>query len=300
MRGVVLATTLVGAAIGCEVLASYDDLTRGGVRPPGLGMGDAGEAGDAPSVLDAGDADVPIDGGSDSPLPSPEAAANYRAAILADHPIAYFRLADTSGPECVNEIDSGIHAVCTSVTFGARGIFGDGPQGAVRFPNDTVQITMPDDDGGLDFPGRVPFAFEVWIQPDLLPLKNALIYDNLEKDPGTMTPGIGTAFLLAPEGGTRFERWLRPYSPWLGGNNPTPISTTAFTHLVLTFDGTTLALYSNGSPASNANAKEDGGKVNHKAALWGGYTGAIDEIAIYAHALSAGRILAHLNAGSAK
>ncbi len=83
-------------------------------------------------------------------------------------------------------------------------------------------------------------------------------------------------------------------------------ATTAWTYLVLTKAGTTLTLYVNGTAVASATVT---GTVNTSTNILAigrlgssnseYFNGSVDEVAVYASALSAGRIAAHYSAATA-
>jgi hypothetical protein len=69
----------------------------------------------------------------------------------------------------------------------------------------------------------------------------------------------------------------------------------SYSHVVATYDGTTMSLYLNG--IHNSDKQDTDPRITSTAMGIGeNFVGSIDEVAIYDHALDAGRVSAHFHA----
>jgi len=165
----------------------------------------------------------------------------------------------------------------------------------------------------FDFADRAAFTFEAWIKPEAVQLSRfARIAGKENPVPG---PRQGWDFLAIgweADGGTpslSFERWYLADSSEASSaavlNNPT-ISSTGFTHVAITYDGTASRVYLNGLSAAEAlstSAIPDTTSTFRVGAdPFGGsnWLGEIDEIAVYEKALLPDRIAAHYDQGKAE
>src|SRR5262249_54431949 len=105
--------------------------------------------------------DAPVD--VDAPGEDAPAASVYRAAILADNPLAYWRFGEASGTTVHDETGHGHDGtIGTGVTLGAGGaILGDADT-ALQLAG-TQGVDAGD---AFDFPNNAPYSLEGWIKPD--------------------------------------------------------------------------------------------------------------------------------------
>ena len=285
------------AAAACASLLGVDDVSYYAAPPDGSQIGR-----DGPFAPDGAPTDGPsLDGPAlDTSRPdgavTSERAAAYAAAVLADKPIAYWRLSDSDAGSCRNEVDGGYTATYQGkIEFGAQGIFDDDNERAV-FLSDQASLPVALKAGAapLDFPGGRNFALEAWVKrsgadasDDVL---GAQLQFTAEPEP---KPFLGiTLFVYPGRSIARFERWFGP--DHLG---PLEVESTAavtpgqFHHVVVSVTGDEMRLFvdtkqtlQGGGTAADANAM---------GFVWGPLLGALDEIAIYDHALTEERVKAH-------
>jgi hypothetical protein len=286
VRRVLPALALVPLA-ACWLAASFDGLVSAG---PSDGSVDAGtpEAGpgDALDVLDGS--------------PSCVTAPTYKDAVLAELPVAYWRLDDRT-PTTVALDSIGQHngTYAGGVTLGQPGALKNDTDPAATFDGDGGIVTI-----GAVFPflGMESFSLEAWIKPTGSDAEFRGIVSN-------ESPSIANRqgyLMYVDTGPTRagFERWAN------GTSDPTVLdgglAVGAWSHIVGTFDGTSLVLYVNGLATSQVKGKIAIIPANTTfviGALNGGmqptnFQGSIDEVAVYDHALAADCVMSHYKLGT--
>jgi hypothetical protein len=165
----------------------------------------------------------------------------------------------------------------------------------------------------FDFVDRAAFTFEAWIKPEALQLSRfARIAGKENPVPGPRQGWDVLAIGWEADGGTptlSFERWYLADSSEAGSSafvdNPT-VSSTAFTHIATTYDGTASRMYLNGvsvAEALSTTAITDTASTFRVGAdPFGGsnWLGEIDEVAVYEKALPPDRLAAHYDQGKAE
>jgi PKD repeat protein len=226
------------------------------------------------------------------------APASYRSTILADNPVSYWRLGETSGTKATDSAGTSNGSITGGVTLGVAGALASDTDTAMQFDGKSGYVSVPDKTT-LDFSGD--FTIEAWAKP-------------------TALNGIGGA-IVHKGGATGYPVWqyrlgITSGNKWRGtvfvGNtnvivtDPGTPSTTAWTYLVMTKAGNTLTLYVNAVAVATTTI---GGAVNTSTGILAiGRTGAsssdyfsgrIDEVAVYGTALTPARIQAHYSAAIA-
>ncbi len=207
----------------------------------------------------------------------------YSQEVLADGPIAYWRLDDAAGSTTVVDASGNGH----TGTLTNNKIVLDKPgvsNTAAQFDG-TGYIDLGDK---FSFDGQAAMSVEGWFWP--------------------LGEGHGFLGKATYAAGSGYDGWFFAEGAGVlqiirgGALLTTPkLDKTKFTHVVMTYDGTNYVLYINGvqdkTKASLTSVAKHGsgfriGNVNQ----WGSYTGWIDEVALYDKALPAPRVLAHFNA----
>ena len=208
--------------------------------------------------------------------------------MLADNPLGYWRLGETSGTTAA---DSSGHdrngAYLNGVTLGIPGALSGDPNTAASFDgvNDCVQVP---DEQALRLNGS--WTIEFWAKQ--IAFANSF--------PGLLVKGSAHT----PHG---YLIWADPFGGlWLERNNK-EISTgrgaltSTFRYFVVTYDGSKVRWYVDGAltatsaahfPANNGKQPLTLGEGNEY-----GNDG-LDEVALYGSALSAARVAAHYAAGA--
>jgi len=263
----VLAVVLAG---GCS-LSNVPDLSSG------RGAVDSGA--EASATSDAGPGIV-ADGGG----------AGYRAAVTGAGPIAYYRFEEASGTVAHDERGAFDATYGTGVTLGGDG-FVDGSR-AARIGTTGPGITGPL--AGLDFAARAPFSFEAWVSPHAFPNGHGMVFFKGDgSGPGFQEIG---AYVTAPDK-LVFERYVDGQEVTVSASLPVD----RFTHVVCTYDGSTLRLFRDGAlVGSLADGRSQPAKgppitfgFDPAGAGQSFFDGSLDELAIYDRALSEGEVARH-------
>jgi hypothetical protein len=262
-----LFAIVVASAAACS-LGDFSGYSSGPSAPDDGGAGDA-NAERGPNAAEGGT-------GSD----------RYRDVVIADGPISYWRLDETSGTRCKDEMGHHDGTYDTDVTFGAPGaIAGSGTAALFTLESGTIAIG-----NAFEFPDLQPFSFEAWVKPTSVPTSGTIFATTTFDPNASYRPSQGTTFFLSADG-VGFERWGDELLQFTHLQNR-PLEANAWSHLVVTFDGTLTKLYVNGGVASVDGTGRPMPKTPRPFA-WGTMKGAFDELAVYDHALSPVRVLAH-------
>jgi hypothetical protein len=255
----------------------------------------------APDAPDASASASGSDGSStlDGVAPDGEVgskASRYRDLILADAPIAYWRMATISGGKTVPD-ELGKNELVLQGTYetGVPGAIDGDP--AIRFDGRSG-YAFATDPRAFDFPGGVPFTIECWVQRDPLTDGDVVQYiaGNFE---GSAPTRNGYALYVRPDlrdPQTKFELYTQSEKGVFG----TFVAAGAWAHYAAVFDGTEMKLYVDGNVSSavtltgSMTARTSKFTVGARDAGIFRFPGAIDEVAVYAKALPLGKILAHV------
>jgi len=307
-----LLVVLAPSLSGCLALLPLDGLTEGGDAASGQEAGsDATSPNDAahlPDAIGPTDATSPTpDAGQDGERDSaPEAAPadgdagappDYPSTVLADKPLAYLRVDESSGTVAHDTTGNGNDGKYTGgFTLGVPGALLTDSDPAASLDGSTGYI----DFGNLfPFVGTVPMTLEIWAKPSALTTSYPSLFSRQIDSPRS------GYFMFVRDTGNGdsntfgFERWNDAgyQTAWLQA----PVSS-SWHHFVGTFDGTTARAYVDGQLVASNGATQSLGSFT--ATLQVGacvlgqdfFAGAVDEIAFYGAALSQARILAHYHA----
>jgi len=235
-------------------------------------------------------------------------ATDYSSVILADNPLAYYRLEETSGTTAIDSSSSGQFP-------GTYINNNNGPFPFLGWPGiQTNAVALSSAEGGdyvaagyysqLNQPG--PFSFEIWARPISIPtggnyrcpIGNSPAYGTATQSGWYVyqTPDVPSEFALVTPTGDVF------------------IQTTNYTvfnwyHLAGTYDGTNMSFYVNGvligtqkASAYVANSVNNSGAcvfaLGERGDGYGNFDGELDEAAYYTNALTLAQIQAHYQAGT--
>jgi Concanavalin A-like lectin/glucanases superfamily len=231
--------------------------------------------------------------GKDLPISesgTPPSGEAYRDAVLADGPIAYFRFDEMSGTSAKNEIaGSLVTAVypASGVTLGAEGI--NASSRSVRLDLASAPVNVFN---ATSFVGEQPFTIEAWFLVDAAATKVQL-FTNMDNE-GDGSTRTGQWMLLSPSGVITTETWAAGAHIFFT-KGPTQVPSGAWHHVVFLHSDALQkdVLYVNGGDGSGGRLGA-GARVAATSPLsFKGFTGRVDEVAIYAKVLPPDRIAAH-------
>jgi Concanavalin A-like lectin/glucanases superfamily len=247
-------------------------------------------------------------------------AIDYPTTILADHPVAYYRLEEASGSDSVADSSGndftgyvtyvtqsdgttvypqlGVPGIDTNAALFATST-GVG-QGNIDIPvNSTINPPLADGTNGA------PFSAELWVQATTdsgnfeVPLDDSGFFN-------TANPNSSGWNIYQTAGpGSTWSYSVRPNPGYVGSGPAVVVG--QWTHLVLTYDGTNAIFYVNGVVGIPAvkipqflvnDASEDLIMGEGPATGFAPYDGAMDEVAIYNYALSADQVANHYQVGT--
>jgi hypothetical protein len=232
-------------------------------------------------------------------------AASYPATVLADNPIAYYRMEDpTNATSVIDSSSSGAYTAYItfddSATWPQLGQPGVGSNsvsfhlaGQVQKPYISVPYTP-------DLNPTGPFTLEAWVRPTSVGGT-----DDWRSPVGCfsgwgVSPYAGWFFYQSPGSGASWIWVEQGGGIWVGA---VPIRKNQWDHLVASFDGTIVTFYVNGVNSGSANAA--GSAVNAVNPFCVGqrgdnamfFDGNVDEVALYTNALSEAQIQLHYAVG---
>lgn len=229
-----------------------------------------------------------VDGGG------PGGGGNYDVEVLADSPLAYYRLGESSGTSMVDASGNGRNGTYTGVTLGASG--------ALSGDTDTA-ITLA---GASTSYASVPFA--AWMSPAAVTLEawvkststDAVVFGTMQTfgQPYYLriSSTLGLYFAARTSGG---DSWANNTGQTVRDGN--------WHHIVGTFTPGTIKAYLDGAlVATNTGGAYANSLIAATSDLAIGrrgnglyFGGQVDEVAIYGTALSATRVAAHYAAATA-
>lgn len=256
-----------GGTAGRDDAATLDPRQDGGITSES----DAGRLFDSGSEGGSGDAGT---------------VSAYRSAVLADGPLAYWRLGEAVAGLATDEI--GLHPGVYQKAGGLKsteGATGDRDK-AVLFDG-VGSINVGD---VFDFAGQ-PFSVELWAKPSSVTTGYRRLVSKER-----FSPDQGWHFEVSPDLKIDFDIRRDGVSDGLSAN----VTPDVFTHVVVTFDLSTLRLYLNsvnvasrpttlGLIATTGTGLTLGGIDGSPEA----FLGALDDIALYGKVLTSAQISAH-------
>jgi hypothetical protein len=221
----------------------------------------------------------------------------YSAAILADHPLAYYRLGEAAC--CVAADSSGFNQNATyagsGIAFGAPGLLSGDPDTAIS----TSGVTAVSRDAGFLPGGSAARTFELWEQTTTTCCNQSLFSYGMSN----ATSQYFQLSIRPISGGT-----LLYFIGWgndAAFNTPYAINDGRPHHIVLSWDGVSLVtFYVDGQQIGQAGLAPLGTALAAQPleignGVDGAFSGTLDEFAAFAGALPADRVNAHWQAGTA-
>jgi len=235
-------------------------------------------------------------------------AADYPTTILADHPLGYYRLEETSGYSAADSSASGLYPgniiYSPDQTYPVLGNPGIDTNSILLSASDTPDYVAVGYYPEFNQPG--PFSFEVWMRPTSIPtggnyrcpIGNSPAYDTATQSGWYVyqTPNTPSELALVTPTGDVF------------------ITTTNYAlfqwyYLAGTYDGTNMSFYVNGvlvgtqrASAYVANSVNNAGvctfAIGQRGDGYGNFDGGLDEAAFYTNALTSLQISNHYAVGT--
>jgi hypothetical protein len=273
------------------------DVSSGGTAGNGGSGGTSGSTADG-SADDANDgAPADADAGLDP-------AAEYAGAVLADQPVGYWRFEESSPQVPAKDWSgAGQHGTYLNGALpSVEGIFADTK--ALHAPTGHNFVEVGD---VFDFAPDQSFSLEAWVKLAPLPMEDsgASIYRRvLSKEISGGAARTGYSLLV------NYDTLAVNASRWNAGVSVCAISAPsvtygAWTHLVLTYDADAaqLRLFTNGlANTTSCSGAMDGNanpfRISAASDSANGIAGAVDEVAVYDHALAPARAQAHFALGA--
>src|SRR5262249_19693161 len=233
-------------------------------------------------------------GAEDESVGSRQEGLGYSNEVLSDAPVGYWRLGETAGTTLQDSSGASRNGTYLgSPGFGSPGALSGDPNTSVPF-NGSSQYAQVPYTAALN-PGP-SFSVEAWAYVT----GGAGTYRAVIS---SRTTANGYTIYAGP--GNTWEFWTAVSGSKLVGT--TPIANNVWTHIVGTYDGTTSRLYINGhlelsgartySPNTSRPLRIGAGAPENATPNYY-FPGRIDEVAVYASALSPTRVQAHYNAAT--
>jgi len=236
-----------------------------------------------------------------TPTPtSTPALSAYAAAVLADNPIAYWRLGELSGTTAVDRAGHGHDGTYRNApTLGVAGAIANDSDPAVHFTGSATQSVLVPASAATN--GLNPFAVEAWVRTTNTTQTGYVI----SQDTTNWVLQIGGE----PGSGRRVAQWGLVRGTFCSGvgilSGMTSIADGNWHHLVGVYASGWARLYVDGFEEVSSGQNFCSGSVaplsiGARSDGANPFIGDIDEVAVYAGGLSASRIAAHYSAGANK
>jgi hypothetical protein len=224
---------------------------------------------------------------------APPGLLTYRAAVLADAPVAYWRLDDTASlaVDELGHVDGTYGGACT---HGVTGALAGDPDHALHLDGTSCKVTLPDK---LAFPNNLPYSVEAWVLTPTAPTDYRVVFS---KESRMVTGPVDGYALVDSPAGIYLERSIDQVNP-MTVIVAHPLG--RFFHVVGVYDGAAMTIYVDAVPATFTSPDARSMPAFSGNAFIGGdsfgdfYPGTLDEVAVYDHALAPARITLHHDLG---
>jgi hypothetical protein len=212
--------------------------------------------------------------------------------IVGDGPVAYYRLSDT-GPTAKDEMGAHDGVYVGTLSHGAGAIAGDSDGALVADGLGWIDVAA-----SFPFTGNASYSIEAWVAPKPSSTLTGVLARNIANPGATPTDGYS---LYIDKAAPIMGRWLSSSEQSVSAS---AVPDGTFSHVVGTYDGTTLKVYVDGVLAGSSPAPReivsptaDVTIAATRNGTYGYFVGALDEVALYDHVLSADRIAIHHSTG---
>ncbi|MDQ6739827.1 MAG: fibronectin type III domain-containing protein, partial [Actinomycetota bacterium] len=236
------------------------------------------------------------------PIISAEAAGNYSSVALSDSPNAYWRLGEAPGATAATDATGHGNSLTVqgAPALGAPGAVTGDSNTAAQFSSATAVLTRT----SAPVTTTANWTLEAWLYPAALPQSSVAIYNGVDASgQGGYGFGIGSN-----TGGSGSNLIANLGSAGFIASGYTFAAANRWYHVAMTRDATTLRFYVNGQPTASTSTVAPaavgarfsiGAGVNSSGAAVSPFSGTIDEAAVYAAPVSAGRVAAHYQEAAA-
>lgn len=201
---------------------------------------------------------------------------------------SYWRLGETSGTTAAASSGSVTGTYTGVYTLGVSGGIAGDANAAVRLAGGYVDMG-----DNHDFTGTASFSLEAWVRPTTIDGTSRRI---VSKALGGLQ---GFELFVNSGSGISFQRIAGATNTVTASSPPL----TTWSHVVATYDGTTMRLYVNGSLASSAASalslidNAAAFRVGNSALGTDGWAGDLDDVAVYGGVLNATQVQNHFQCG---
>jgi hypothetical protein len=226
-------------------------------------------------------------------------AYNYATTVQADQPIAYYRLGESSGALANDIAGRSFNATINGgVTLGQAGALAVSTDTAILLNGSSGYLALPFGVNPTNWGG---LTLEIWVK---LTNNSFINFPRLlaNEQPASSKKGFDLALAPSSDGHScYFILGFGSSSSSLAFGSGV-LAASSWYHVVCTWNGATMTAYINGaavgtlSAAGSLAATTNLINIGRSPATGDYLPGAIDEVAIYNYALSAGRIAAHYSA----
>ena len=237
--------------------------------------------------------------------------AGYKGVILTDHPASYWPLNETTGTTIhdVAGTNNGTAVNTNGLTLSWPGILSSQGDTAIYFNNTNNGYVSVPYSSTLN---TTNFSVEAWLDMPTFPANAQSANENPVSFCNGGTPhGWTFDIQVANAANPSLYAWVaKNSSGWNSVNSGVAIQG-KWSYYAMTFNGTTLTVYTNGVSATSASVTNYTMASSGQYLLMGDYNdttnsadtnryyqGAMEKVAIYTNALSSSRILAHYQAGT--
>ena len=273
------------AFIACSSFSAAND--------PVVSSTPEGGSPDAPAGTDSS-----IGADADAVVVEAAGPSAYRAAVLNDAPLAYWRMGIASGLIVPDETGNNNPLLLqgAGVTLGVAGATPSDGDTAISFDGLTGSA-VADNARAFDFSAKAPFTLECWARYTPLvggggayPTLFAAVEGYNATANGYLLYVIKTYNILQLD-----------YAGGAVASTPLTTGPPQWTHYAVTHDGTSINLYVGGtlkktSPPTGANTARASSFTIGARGTSEYFPGGIDEVAVYTRALSVGEFVAHISA----